>query len=71
MIKKEDFRKGQKMNLLQKYINTGALTGGEPLDRLIASGGDPNVLRPFVGKDGKSSISPFRTDSYITEEFSG
>ncbi len=45
------------MNLLQKYIDTGALSGGEPLDKLIASDGDPNVLRPFVGKDNKSYLT--------------
>ena len=45
------------MNLLQKYIDNGALSGAEPLDRLIASDGDPNVLRPFIGKDNKSYLT--------------
>ncbi len=45
------------MNLLQRYISNGALSGAEPLDRLIASDGDPNVLRPFVGSDSKSYLT--------------
>jgi len=45
------------MDLLQKYISSGALSGGDPVDKLIAANGDPNVLRPFVGKDDNSYIT--------------
>lgn len=44
------------MNLLQKYIQNGALTG-DPCDRLLAANGDPNVLRPFIGHDGGSYVT--------------
>ncbi len=44
------------MNLLQKYIKNGALSG-DPCDRLLAANGDPNVLRPYVGTDGASYIT--------------
>lgn len=60
------------MKLLQSYINSGALQGGgkggampgyiDPLDMLIASNGDPGVLRPFVGKDDKSYITVAKND---------
>jgi len=42
------------MNLLQKYISNGTLVG-DAGDMLLASNGDPNVLRPWLGEDGKTS----------------
>ena len=44
------------MNLLQKYVKNGALSG-DPADRLLAANGDPNVLRPFIGEDGGSYVT--------------
>ena len=44
------------MKLIQKYIQNGILSG-DPADRLLASNGDPNVLRPFIGNDGQSYIT--------------
>lgn len=44
------------MNLLQKYVKNEVLTG-DPVDRLLAANGDPNVLRPFIGHDGGSYIT--------------
>ena len=49
------------MNLLQAYINSGAL-GGDPIDKLIAANGDCNVLRPFIGDNGKSYITMRKED---------
>ncbi len=45
------------MNLLQKYISNGALEmpAGDAADRLLASGGDVAVIRPFLGDDGVRS----------------
>ena len=43
--------------LLQNFAKgQGALTG-EPLDLLLASNGDPGVLRPFIEEDGKSYVT--------------
>ncbi len=44
------------MNLLEKYIQSGALSG-DAADRLLACNGDPNCLRPFIGDDGRSYIT--------------
>lgn len=44
------------MKLLQKYIENGALSGS-PADMLLAANGDHNVLRPFIGHDGRSYVT--------------
>ena len=41
---------------LLNLIKNGSLTG-DPADRLLAANGDINVLRPFIGQDGRSYIS--------------
>lgn len=48
------------MKLLEKYIQNGALSGGDAADRLLAANGDPNVLRPWLGIDNKTYITVFR-----------
>jgi len=35
---------------------------GEPMDRLLAANGDPGVLRPWIGQDGKSYVTMQRND---------
>jgi len=44
------------MNLLQKYMENGALSG-DPCDRLLQANGDTNVLRPFIGNDGGTYVT--------------
>jgi len=41
---------------LQKMIANGGLSG-EPADRLLAANGDVNVLRPYIGNDGRSYVT--------------
>ncbi len=51
------------VNTLLKNFATGdGALSGEPLDLLIASGGDPGVLRPFIGSDGKSYVTLQQND---------
>jgi len=49
------------MNLIENYIRSGALSG-DPVDKLIAANGDVNVLRPFVGSDGRPRITMMKKD---------
>ena len=43
------------INELYRMIANGDLS--DPTDRLIAANGDPNVLRPYLGEDGKSYVT--------------
>lgn len=44
------------MNLIANYIKQGVLTGNAA-DRLLAANGDTNVLRPWLGEDGKTYVT--------------
>ena len=57
-------------NLLQNYVKSGALMGGEPMDMLIAANGDPGVLRPWLGNDNKTYISLYSTTIYDWNDIS-
>jgi len=53
--------------LLENFAKGGGALTGEPLDMLLAANGDPGVLRPFIGDNGKSYISLQQNDgSYKT-----
>ena len=49
------------MKLIEKYVNEGIISGA-PADLLLANGGDPCVLRPFIGADGRSYVTHRRPD---------
>lgn len=44
------------MKLIQNYIKNGILSGNSA-DRLLAANGDTNVLRPYIGDDGRTYIT--------------
>lgn len=44
------------MKLIQNYIKSGVLTGS-PADRLLEADGDTNVLRPYIGHDGRTYVT--------------
>jgi len=44
-------------SLLVNFAKSGGALTGEPLDLLLATNGDPGVLRPFVHDDGRSYIT--------------
>ena len=50
--------------LLQNFAQSGGdgALAGEPLDLLLASNGDPGVLRPFIGNDKKSYVTMQQSD---------
>ncbi len=48
--------------LLQNFAKGGGVLTGEPLDLLLATNGDPGVLRPFLGLDGLSYMTLQQSD---------